>query len=293
MTRRFLAAGAIFPAALALLAQTPAQKNAAETQTKPFKAQSSSSISYTGGKEGDQIVEIVNVDYDVTGDSVPGRPSGSHLVLRTSTHSKWTVGDEGMDSTVTVEAWPLGIDLKQKPLYTVAVSGLGARRLDNGILLVDRSDGGDLSWWSVYKVGTGQHLFDTYTHLLSFTVSRADGTGRYAGLEVPPDNASDARLKEPHAVAVLSYASDEKVMREVLITCADTTQAILLRSYADTTRTLKLVDRPGGRDLRITFEDNYPSDPHSVVVSIPIVKDDLDTAHAQLPPGIRAVAWRR
>lgn len=159
MRQRFLPVGMALLLASPLLAQPPARKGA-DIQSQPFKAQSSSSISYTGGKEGDQTVEITNVAYEVTGDSVPGRPRGSRLVLRTSTHSKWTVGDKGTDSTVTVETWPLGVDLKQKPLYALTLPGIGARTLDLGILLVDRGDGGDASWWSVYKLGTGQHLFD-------------------------------------------------------------------------------------------------------------------------------------
>lgn len=292
MRRRFLGAGAALLAVPALLAQLPAGKNAVAL-TKPFRDQASSSISYTGGKDGEQTVDIVNVAYDVTGDSVPGRPAGSHLVLRTSTHSKQIVGDEGIESTVTLEAWPLGQDLKQKPLYALTMPGIEARTLDAALWLVDRSLDGDVSWWSVYRLGTGQHLFDTYVDLLRFTVSRADGSGRYAGLEVPPDDAADARLKEPHVVGVLTYASAEKVIREALITCADTTRARLLRSYADTTRTLTLVERPAGREIRIAFEDNYPSPPRTTVASIPIANDDLDIAHAQLAPGLRAVAWRR
>ena len=94
-------------------------------------------------------------------------------------------------------------------------------------------------------------------------------------------------------VAVLTYASDEKVIREALITCADATRARELRSYADTMRTLTLVERPAGRELRIAFEDSYPSPPRTTVVTIPIVKDDLDIAHADLAPGLHAAVWRR
>ena len=81
---------------------------------------------------------------------------------------------------------------------------------------------------------------------------------RYAGLEVPEDNHKDARLREPHVVAVLSYASDAKVIREALITCDDVKQAALLRSFADETR--MLADN-GGKSLRLTFTQNYPSPP--------------------------------
>jgi hypothetical protein len=292
MRRRLLAAGTLLLTAAALTAQAPARKGA-DPQTKPFQSQASSSITYTGGKDGDQNVEITNYAFDITGDSVPGRPRGSRLTLRTTTHSKQTVGDKGLESTVTMEAWPLGVDLKQKPLYTVSAPGIDARSIDGSLWLVDRSLDGDITWWSLYKLGSAQHLLDTYVELVRFTVSRADGTERYAGLEVPPDDASDARLKDPHVVAVVTLASSDKVMREALITCTDTSRAQLLRSYADMMFSMKLVEGPTGRQLRIAFEDGYPSPPRTTIVSIPIVKDDLDIAHAQLPAGLHAVAWKR
>jgi len=292
MRRQLLAAGSVLLAAPALLAQPPAAKNA-DALTKPFQAQSFSSISYTGGKDGEQAIDITNVAYKLSGDSVPGRRAGSRLVLRTSTHSKQIVGDEGIESTVTLEAWPLGVNLEQKPMYALTIPGIGARILDAGLWLVDRSLDGDVSWWSVYKLGTGQHLFDTYVDLLCVTVSRADGSGRYAGLEVPPDDAADERLRDPHVVGVLTYASTGKVIREVLITCVDTTRAQLLRSYADTVRTVTLVEGPAGRDIRVTFDASYPSPPHATVVTIPIARDDLDIAHAQLAPGLRVAPWLR
>jgi hypothetical protein len=292
MRRRLLVAATLLMTVSNLPAQAPARK-ASDPQTKPFQAQSSSTINYTGGKDGDQNVEITNVAFDITGDSVPGRPRGSRLTLRTSLHSKQTVGDKGLESTVTMEAWPLGIDLKQKPLYSVSVPGIDARAIDGSLWLVDRSLDGDVNWWSLYKLGSGQHLLDTYVNLVRFTVSRADGTERYAGLEVPPDDASDTRLKESHVVAVVTLASSDKVMREALITCTDTARAQLLRSYADTMRTMTLVEGTAGRQLRVVFEDGYPSPPKITVVLIPIVKDDLDITHAQLPAGLHAIAWKR
>jgi len=261
--------------------------------TKPFRSQTASSITYSGGRDGDQSVEITNVAYDMTGDSVPGRPRGSRLALRTTTHSKQIVGDKGIESTVTMEAWPLGVDLKAKPLYAVNVPGIDARTQDGNLWVVDRSLDGDTSWWSVYKIGSGEHLFDTYVNLLRFTVSRADGTERYAGLDVPPDNGKDARLKDPHVVAVLTLSSAERVMREVLITSVDVKKAQLLRSYADTERTVTLLESAAGRQIRIAFEDAYPSPPRTTVVSIPIAKDDLDVTRAQLPLGLKAAIFKR
>src|ERR1039457_6099956 len=88
----------------------------------------------------------------------------------------------------------------------------------------------------IYKLGSGQHLFDTYVPLLSFSISRETVTTRYVGLEVPPDDTGDMRLKQPNVVAVLTYASEDRLIREALVTCDDPKQAQLLRSYADTTR---------------------------------------------------------
>ena len=95
-------------------------------------------------------------------------------------------------------------------------------------------------------------------------------------------------------IAVLSYASAEKVIREALITCDNRGRALDLRSYADSTRGLSLAERPDGQQaLRVSFRANYPSPPNAAVVSIPIAKDDLDLADAELPAGLHVAAFRR
>src|SRR5205814_650452 len=121
----------------------------------------------------------------------------------------------------------------------------------------------DVEWWSLYKLGSGEHLFDTYVPLTKFSISREVRTMRYAGLDVPPDNSSDARLKEPHVVGVLTYASATKVIREMLITADDPKQAQLLRSYNDSSHVVDSVERDGVvRSLRITIRQNFPSPPN-------------------------------
>ncbi len=164
----------------------------------------------------------------------------------------------------------------------------------------------EVDWWSVYKLGTAQHLFDTYVPLLKFSISLDIQTMRYVGLEVPPDDTADKRLKEPHVVAVLSYASEDKVIREALLTCDDPKQAALLRSYSDNMREISLVEGPRqgrtalgakaaepSRKIRILSRENYPSPPSPVEVLIPVLGDDLDLAHAQLPARMHIAAWRR
>ena len=275
-----------------LLGQAPAPAKAKASKS-PFQSRSASTISYAV-KDGEETVDIANVAYEVTNDSVPGRPRESRLVLRNTTHSTEILGDKGIDATVTLEAWPLGADLQSKPLYTVKLPAIGAQTLEGAFWVVDRSIDPDVNWWSVYKLGTGQHLLDTYVDLLRFSISRETLTQRYAGVEVPPDDTSDARPKEPHVIAVLIYASAENVIREALITCDNRDRALDLRSYADSTRKLALSERSGGQQaLRVSFSANYPSPPNPAVVSIPIAKDDLDLAHADLPAGLHVAAFRR
>jgi hypothetical protein len=81
-------------------------------------------------------------------------------------------------------------------------------------------------------------------------------------------------------------------MREALITSDDPKQAVSLRSFADATRTLTLVESPA-RALKIAISQNYPSAPATVTLTIPIVHDDLDLAHAQMPAHLHIAAFKR
>jgi hypothetical protein len=256
-----------------------------------FQTQSPASVVYSVSKDGEQTVEITNVGYDVIGNGVPGRPLNERLLLRTTTHTKSVVDEIGMEAATTVEAWPLGVDPKEKPLYSLKVDGVDSRAVDGALLVVLRGLE-DTEWWSVYKLGSGGRLFDTYVPLLGFSIRRDIETMRYVGLDVPEDKAKDARLRDPHVVAVLTYASAERVMREALITCDDPKQAQMLRSFADDSRKVTLVDGPA-RVLKIAISQNYPSAPETVTITVPVVRDDLDVAHAQMPSRLHVAVWKR
>jgi hypothetical protein len=289
----------------ALFSQPPKQPAPAKTPPKSIQAQSSSSISSTTDANGSEVVEIHNFTYEVTGTDVPGLPGDERLLLRKTIHSKETLGDIGIDATITLEAWRFGDDIRQKPMYAITASGTDGHTLDNSIFVADRGLE-EVDWLSIYKLGTGQRLFDTYVPLVSFSVSKEFVTTRYVGLEVPPDDTADARLKQPNVVAVLSYASEDRVLREALLTSDDPKQAQLLRSYTDTTRTLAMLERqpvaatpPGAkpreplRTLKLTFSQNYPSPPDTKDVIIPLQGDDLDLVHTQLPPRLHIAVWKR
>jgi len=257
---------------------------------KPFQSQSSAGVTYSL-KDGQQTVEITNVAYEATSTGVPGRPKGERLLLRTTTRTKQVVDEIGMEASTTVEAWPLGVDLKQKPLYSLKVEGVDCRTVDGALLVILRGFE-DTEWWSVYKLGSGERLFDTYVPLLGFSIRRDIQTMRYVGLEVPEDDAADARLKGPHVVGVLTYASAERILGEALITSDDPKQALSLRSFADANRAVTIVETPA-RALKISISQNYPSAPATVSLAVPILRDDLDLAHAQMPQHLHIAAFRR
>jgi hypothetical protein len=265
-------------------------------------SQSPSSFSYV--KKGDEItITIANVAFEVISPYVPDRQEPRWLALRTTTRSQEVLDQIGTDSTVTLEAWLLGTPLSEKPLYTVTLEAASGAIEGDAVFVFDRGLE-EVSWWSAYALDNGSHLFDSYVPVINFTISNEYVIPRFAGLEVPPDDAEDARLKEPHVVGVVSYASSERTLREALLTCDDPKRAAEFRSYWDTHRTLAVQEgpvpvgkdkKPGEptRTLVVTWAASPPEPPNPVSAQIPISGDDLDLAHAALPPCMRAAAWKR
>jgi len=263
----------------------------AQPARKPFQAQSSSTIAFSV-KNDESVVEIANVVYEVAGPGIPTRPPDELLVLRKTSQSRQVLGDIGIEAKTTVEAWPLGVDLTTKPRYTVALAGTDCQTVDNALLVISRGLE-ETEWWSVHQLATGALLFDTYVPLVRFSIARDIQTLRYVGLEAPADDTADARLKEPHVAAVVTYASAERVIREVLITAEDPKLASQLRSFADENRQVSLSGPESALNLKISFSQSYPAAPEAVTVTIPVAHDDLDLSHAVAPARIHVVGWKR
>jgi hypothetical protein len=258
--------------ASALLAQQPLRGR------KPFDAQSTSEIRYY--KEGpSDVIDTNNVVYDTIGE---------RFVIRERVATKRVIGDIGIEATTTVETWPLGVDVREMPLYSITVSGNDPRVLNGDLLVISRGLE-EVDWWSAYSISGGKHLFDTYVPVLHFSIARDMQVLRYAVLEVPPDDARDPRLKSPDVVAVLSYATAERVVREALITCDDPKLARVFRSFDDATRVVSFA----GGNIRVSMSQNYPSTPDTVSITVPVSRDDLDLARVQAPAGIHVVPWKR
>ncbi len=262
-----------------------------QTARKPFQAQSSSTVSLSN-QQGSDVLEITNVGYEVISTFVPGRPKDERLLLRKTVSSKVVLDEPGSQATTRLEAWPLGTSLSQKPLYTIQASGTGGHTVDGTLFVVDRGLE-EVEWWSVYQIGTGKHLFDTYVPLVAFSISREVFERRYLGLEIPPNNATDSRLKQPNVVGVVTYASADGLIQQALLTCDDPTQAQTLRSFADSTRTLRLTDEIPPRAFKILISQNAPAPTNTLTVTIPLAQDDLDLARAVLPKGLHLARWKR
>ena len=114
-------------ASLSLLAQTNSLAPGKSTQ-----AQASSTVNYSASSG---TIDIHNVAYEVTATSTPGHPHQEWVLLRKTIQSKEVIGDIGVEATVTVEAWPLGSDLRQKncrPSTRIFSLSIAARRKSLG-----------------------------------------------------------------------------------------------------------------------------------------------------------------
>lgn len=263
----------------------------AQPAQHPFQAQGTSTVKLSTFDDT-QEVDITNVTYEVTPLSLPGRPGAERLLLRQTCTSKAILQEPESAATTMLEAWPLGVSLSQKPAYTISATGTAGRTVDGSLFVIDRGTG-EVAWWSVYQLGTGRHLFDTYVPLLGFSISRETLAMRYIGLEVPPDDVADPRLKQPNVVCVITYASAEGRKREALLTAVNPKTAAELRSYSDATRTVSLVEGSPAKGIRILISQNAPAPANTLSLTIPLAADDLDVEHAQLPAGLTLSRWKR
>ncbi|MGO9231362.1 MAG: hypothetical protein ACLQKA_19400 [Bryobacteraceae bacterium] len=263
----------------------------AQPAHQPFQAHAASTVSLSKVGEMEEV-DITNVTYEVTQAFVPTKAGTDRLLLRQTCTTTAVMEEPEWGSTTVLEAWPLGASLSQKPLYTIKAAGPRGRTVDEGLFVIERGTG-EVEWWSVYQLGTGQHLFDTYVPLVGFSISRETLSMRYIGFEVPPDDATDARLKQPNVVGVITYASAEGKKREALLTAVSPKTAAELRSYADSTRTLSVMEGAPPKGIRIFISQNAPAPANPLSLTIPVAADDIDVEHAQLPAGLHLTRWKR
>src|SRR5262245_30306616 len=136
---RFLTATFIVAAMLGIASGVAAAPDSAGS------AQATSSFAM-GEQDGAKTLDVTNVTFEITNSFVPGRPQDERLLLRKTAKSREVVGDQGLEATVTVEAWPLGSDAKAKPLYSVTLEGVDVVTEDSAVLVFNRGVE-EVEWW--------------------------------------------------------------------------------------------------------------------------------------------------
>jgi len=270
------------------------------TPIKPGSVEATSSIRYFT-QDQQQGVETINRAYELTDDHAPGRAGeNGRIVLKSELRTKKLIGDEGVEAHITIEARLIGQDPDTKPLYTIAVEGSSFQHLDN-LLIVERGTGGDAVWQSVYRTGTGRHLFDVSGAFVPFRIrENASRWGpRIAGLYLIPDDEADAELKRPEIVGLLGYAASEAepgTLRRLLLTCDDPKRAVSLRAFWTGEEEWNIAVEPsfgtasaipGTATLTLTLFGEAKAR-----ITIPIAKDDFDLEHAELPAGLHLARWK-
>ena len=289
--------GAFLPLLLLLSVPARAEEMA---PIKPGGTEAPSSLRYFT-EDQQQGVETINRAYELTDDHAPGHPGDSgRIVLKSEIRTKELIGDEGVDGHVAIDAWLIGADFSTKPLYSIAVEGSSFRHLDNQ-LIVERGTGGDSDWQSVYRTGTGRHLFDVAGAAVPFRI-REDASRwgpRIAGLYLIPDDESDPDLKGKEIVGLLGYTATEAepgTVHQLLLTCDDAQEAVALRAFWSGEEQWNIAVDPvfgdgSGAALAAKLTLTLFGEAKARIV-IPIVQDDFDLEHAALPAGLHLARWK-
>lgn len=210
---------------------------------------------------------MVNVAFQTVSVPLADDPRPRRLLLRMEIFNADVFAARQGNSRVRVDAWPLDSAdaVKAAPLYTLVTPGLGAMAGDDGTLVVDH--GGRRSTWSL---SDGRWLYDADSAPAIFS---AEGERR----RVVALSAAEDDLP-PGSIAVLTYASSQKVLKRVMVSASDPHRARMLRASVSMIRPVARFEDATHR----TIDIGLPAG----MVRIPLDGDGLDLAHAQVPTGL-------
>lgn len=231
-----------------------------------FHAFSGESVFGVRNIDGRMQARLVNVNFITALVAAPGQMRPRRLLLRLEVvNADVFAGTEGQ-GRVRLDAWALEDErsVLAPPLYTVIAPGRNGRLEDEALLMVEIGQR-----HSAYSLSDGSWLYDADGPVAGFSQgqSRRMVAAAAADDEMPPGS-----------VAVVSYASAQKVLKRVLISASDATRARLLRTSISLIRPLVRNDEMGRRWLDLTLPAG--------IIRIPFLDDSLDLAHAVVPPGL-------
>jgi len=218
----------------------------------------------------------VNIAFHPMAVLVPGDPRPQRLLIRLEVATTEFAAATG-DGRVRLDVWPVESvgDLRKAPLYTVVVPGRSANLDPEGMMLVERGNGRR----SAYALGDGAWLYDADVPVASFVIDAEHR--RYAALAQADD---DMPLG---AVAVLSFASPQRVIRRLLISADDAARGRFLRGSVAMTRPVARLEDAKRRVLEVPLPAG--------ILRMAFVGDDLDLATAEIPAGLKLTElkpWR-
>lgn len=240
-----------------------------------FSALSGESVFGVRVKDGRLDGRMVNVSFQTMHVAVPGDPRPRRLLLRLEVTNADVFASRPGEGRVRLDAWPLdGVDdVKRPALYTIVAPGRTATLSEDGTLAVEHG-----SRRSVYALATGLWLYDWEAPPASYV---GDGERRRV--------VALAAVEEdmpPGSIAVLTLATNQTVLKRVMIVADDPTRARLLRSSIGMIRPVPRLDDATRRTIDLSLPAGQ--------MRIPVAGDDLDITHAQVPQGLRLVelkAW--
>lgn len=215
----------------------------------------------------------INVGFRMAMVPVPGEPRPRRLLLRLEVTDSDVFAAGRAEGRVRLDAWPLegADDLKKPALYTIVAPGRAAAVEEDGTLVVERG-----TRRSIYALGSGSWLYDAESAVSSFSL---EGERRRV---VAVSSAEDDM--PAGAVAVLTYATNQTVLKRVLLTASDPTRARLLRNSVGLSRAVARFEDATRRTLDLPLPAG--------TVRIPMNGDDLDLARAQMPAGLALAELR-
>jgi hypothetical protein len=241
-----------------------------------YSALSGESVFGVRVRDGRLDGRLVNVNFRMVMVPVAGDPRPRRLLLRLAVTDGDAFASGPAEGRVRLDAWPLNDadDINKAAMYTIVAPGRSASIEDDSTLVVEHG-----IRRSVYALASGTWLYDTDAVVATFSL---EGERRRVVAVATAEDDMPAG-----SVAVLTYATNQTVLKRVLVTASDPARARLLRSSVSMTRAVARMEDSTRRILDLPLP--------SGTVRIPMNGDDLDLAHAQLPAGLGLAelkAWR-
>lgn len=217
---------------------------------------------------GRMLGKAGNASFHVVAVGQADSPRPRRLLLRLDVRKDDVFGTGG--GRVRLDSWPLdaATDLRADPAFTIIAQGQSAGIDADGMLLTDNQNRR-----SAYSLTEGHWLFDADVPLASFLTENEKR--RLFAVAVAEDDLL------PGGVAVIAYASPQKMIRRFILCADDEARARVIKVSVPLSRPVARLADDGKRAAEFTLSAG--------LVRIPIEDDTLALAKASLPQGLKLI----